>query len=176
MQKAKFKNKHNQGFTLIELILYVGIVSIVVTAAVTFAWNIIYSRVRSQIQVEVNQNMKLVANRIAYEIRTASDIATVSASTLSLENDDLARNPTEVSIASNKIMIGYGSAGDCPTTNPCELTSNNIVANSLTFTDLSSTNAKNVKFSFELSYLNLDNLNEYDSSAQYTTSVTVRSN
>lgn len=181
LQRYKMKKSKNgslatqQGFTLIELILYIGIITLILSSVVTFAWNVIYGRVRSQVQVEVNQDMKLVANRIAYELRTATDINSISANSISLAHEDTSRNPTEITLNGDTIEIGFGSGGECPTTSPCELVGNNVIANSLFFTDLSTANAKTVKFEFSLSYDNPDNLNQYEATADYESSVNLRS-
>src|SRR3989344_8835546 len=84
----------SKGFTLIELILYIAIVGIFISGAILFAWDIIYGRVRSNAQQQVSQNLRLAGKRMIYEIRNASDVNSISASSLSLALTDPARNPT----------------------------------------------------------------------------------
>lgn len=135
------------GFTLIELVLYIGIISIFLTGAILFAWDFIYGRVKSTVQREVGANIRLSSQRITYEIRNSSGINSVSGSTLSLAMNDTSRNPTVFDLSDGRLRIGYGSGGSCPTTSPCELTSNLVNVSSLTFTDQSSgTDSFNIKF------------------------------
>jgi prepilin-type N-terminal cleavage/methylation domain-containing protein len=143
----KYHTKNQQGFTLIELLIYIALLTIFITGAIFFAWDIIFGRVKSSVQQELNQNMRFASQRIAYEIRNASAINLVSATNLSLAQADSARNPTIISLSAGRIMIGWGSSGSCPTTAPCPLTSSDVAITTLTFTNLSSGNAANVRFS-----------------------------
>jgi type II secretory pathway pseudopilin PulG len=168
-------HKSNTGFTLIELLLYVGIVAIVITGAILFAWDVIYGRIKSQTQQEVSQNLRLATKRIAYEIRNASGINSVSGSTLSLAMSDTNRNPTVFDLSGGQVRIGYGSSGSCPTTSPCTLTSNEVTVSTLTFTNRSSgTDSYNVQF--DITIESTADRQEWQITQSYTSSVEVRSN
>ena len=81
------KSKLKRGFTLIEMILYIAIVSIFLTGLVYFTWDLIYGRLKSYIQQEVNQNIRFASARIIYEIRNAKSVnspTSGSSETLSL--------------------------------------------------------------------------------------------
>ena len=147
----KVNSKFLKGFTLVEVILYVAIVAIFITAMVSFAWDAIYGRVKSFTHQEVNQNIRLASKRILFEVRNATGINTpapsASGSTLSLIMADSARNPTVFSVSGERLKVGWGSSGPCPTTAPCNLTSNLVSVTSLTFTNLSQSPSENVKFS-----------------------------
>jgi len=71
-------SKRNSGFTLVELILYIALVSIFLTGVIMFTWDILYGRVKSYVQEEVNQNSRFAAKRIIYEIRNASGVNSVN--------------------------------------------------------------------------------------------------
>lgn len=62
------------GFTFIELILYISIVTIMLTAIVPFGWNIISNGVKSSTQQEVFSQARYVSERLKYEIRSAAGI------------------------------------------------------------------------------------------------------
>lgn len=148
-QNSKFKIR--RGFTLVEMILYVAIVSIFVTAMIEFALNIVYGRVKSYTQQEVNQNMRLAGKRINFEIRNATGVNSVSASSVNLAVSDSARNPTVIGLNGGRLTIGYGVSGSCPTTAPCNLTSNLVNVSNLTFSDLSvSPFSTNIRFSITI--------------------------
>lgn len=127
----------NKGFTFIELIIYVLLITIFVGGIVMFGWDILYGRIKLNVQQAVSENIRFAIKRITYEIKNASDINSVNTSAISLANTDSARNPTIIDIANNRLRIGYGSGGPCPTTNPCYLTDNNVHVTNLTFQNLS---------------------------------------
>jgi prepilin-type N-terminal cleavage/methylation domain-containing protein len=179
MRKPLNKNfNHNinkDGFTLIELLLYVALVSIFITGAVLFAWDIIFGQAKAEILRTVNQEMRFVSQRIMYEIRNAQDINQASASTLSLSMSQAERDPTIIDLSGGQIRIGIGSGGSCPTTNPCALTSDQVVVDALNFIDLSSsTDSKNVKFTVEMS-THADR-REWQHQQTYTGAAELRSN
>ena len=72
LPSTTFKNvlKSGAGFTFIELILYVAIVTIILSALVPFAWSAIETGVKSAVKQEVNANARYLSERIKYEIRT----------------------------------------------------------------------------------------------------------
>lgn len=59
-----------RGFTLIEFIIYIGIVSVILSFAVSFNWDIIYGSIKSQSFREVQQNGRFALEKIIRELRT----------------------------------------------------------------------------------------------------------
>jgi len=168
--------KNNRGFTLIELILYIALVSIFISAAITFAWDIIYGRAKSQVQLEVLQNLKLVSQKINYEIRSASAINSVTATSLSLASLDAAHNPTVIDLNAGAVRIGYGADANCPSSSPCSVTSNLVNVSSLTFSDLSTSVVDNIAYSLTIEANNLGGRQEWQFTKSYRSAVTRRSN
>lgn len=177
-QQVKMLHKKSKGgFTLIELILYVALVSIFISGAILFAWDIIYGSEKAAIQRQVNQNTRLVARRIAYEIRNASAINAVSASDLCLASADSARNPTHIYLSSEQIVMEWGGgSSDCTSMSNSEtLTDTELTVDDLTFTDLSSgTDSYNIEYSFSISSTG-DRI-EFQKTQAYSGSAEVRSN
>lgn len=171
----KYYRNNQAGFTLIELILYMALVSIFISGAILFAWDVIYGQAKSQVQLTVNHNLRFSSQRILYEIRNASDINSVSGSTISLSMSDPARNPTIFDLSAGQLRIGYGSGGNCPTTSPCSLTNDQISVTSLNFTDLSSgVTSKNIKF--DITVESTADKQEWQKQQSYTGTVELRSN
>lgn len=169
------KVQFNQGFTLVEMILYIAIVSIFMTGLVYFTWDVIYGRVKSFVHQEVNQNIRFASKRIAYEIKNAKSVTSPtsgSASSITLEYTEVGRNPTIINVADGRIQIGYGSSGNCPVSNPCFLTSNKLNS-SLSFANLSSGNSSNIKFSITVA--SSGDRQEFNKSETYETAVELRS-
>ena len=157
-----------RGFTLVELILYIAIVTMFMTAVIYFTSDIVYGRVRSQVHQEVNQNMRLASKRIMYEIRNASGVNSVSASSISLASTDSGRNPTVIDrdVSSGRLRIGYGGS-------QYFLTSNKVTVTALNFTDFSTADSTNVKFSITIKATG--DRKEFQKSETYETSVELRS-
>src|SRR5579864_3811602 len=104
------KKQLQDGFTLIELILYIGIVTIMMSALIPFAWNIIEGGVKSSTKQEIFTQAQYVANRITFEIRNASGINSVSPNQISLSTATPATNPTIISLTAGVINLQQGSA------------------------------------------------------------------
>ncbi len=127
-----------QGFTLIELILYIALVAVFITGAVFFAWDVVYGREKAYQQQVVEQSGRAAIARIAYEIRRAKSITSIADEQLVLANGN--GSDTTVALSSGVIQITTGGAG------PYDLTSNQVQITDLSFTDLTSTdnNTKDV--------------------------------
>lgn len=166
--------KKNSGATLVELILYIALLSIFIGGAITFAWDIIYSRVKSNTQRLVSQNLRLASRRIEFEIRNASAITVNDSSTITLTMADSTRNPTIIDLNSGRVQIGVGAGlgGQCSTSARCFLTSNELTISNLTFTNLSSGTSTNIKFS--ITGVASGDTNEFDATQTYTSSVELR--
>lgn len=171
------KNKSNQrGFTFIELILYIALVSIFIGGAITFAWNVIYGGIKSGVEREVNQNLRLAAKRIAFEIRNASAINSVGVSDLCLASATAARNPTRIYVSGGRLRVAWGGGSlNCTSmTSDQPLSTNLVTVSGLTFTDRSAgTLSANVDYSFTVSSTGVRE--EWQASQSYSGSAEVRS-
>lgn len=170
----KNKSKNERGFTLVELTLYIAITGMLMTSMVYFTWDIVYGRVKSTIQQEVNQNMRLASKRILYETRNAVSVNSVTASTLCLEMSDSSRNPTYFHVTSGRLMIGWGGgSSNCTSlTSDEDITSNAVAVSDLTFTDLSSGESENIQFSITIE--SVSDRSEFSKSETYTGSAELR--
>jgi len=134
-QKSLREHKNGAGFTLIELIIYIGIVAIILLVAFNFGWEIIYGNVKSRVVRETQQNARFAMERIAREIRKARAINTPgpggSSNILSLEMADPNLDPTVFDVSDGKLRIAQGTLG------PYELTNDRVIVSALQFTNLS---------------------------------------
>lgn len=162
------------GFTLLELILYIGIVTILLNALVPFAWNMIEGGVKSATEQEVFTQGQYVADRITFEIRNASDITSVSPTQISLAEASSVTNPTIISLNAGVINMKQGSA------TPIALNSVNTTIPSLTFTNYTSADSKtkNIQFVFTIkaNYSGAGTRQEYNGLVNMEGSAEVRSN
>jgi len=106
----------NQGFTLLEMLLYLAMMSLVLVAATLFlAEFTISARVKTAAWQEVERNAHFAMNRVAVEIREAAGI-NVGDSVLGSDPGRLslavavgARNPTVFSVTSGTLYVQQGS-------------------------------------------------------------------
>jgi type II secretory pathway pseudopilin PulG len=140
-----FPISHSQkGFTYIELILYISLITMVIMALVPFAWNVIGGSVKSRNQQEVSAQARAIGERIKWEIRNAKDVQAVTSTQLTLNDFDSTKNPTIIKLNGTNITIKEGTGAEVP------LHSDTIQVTSLTFSDYTSTDdkTKNVQFTF----------------------------
>lgn len=125
----------NQGFTLIEFLLYVAILIIVLSISGGFLWNIIFGNIKETSYQEVQQNGRFAMTKITQEIRRAAGINSpgpgLASSSLSLSMASTTLNPVTFGVADGKLMITRGLKG------PYEITSDRVKVTSLRFTNLS---------------------------------------
>jgi prepilin-type N-terminal cleavage/methylation domain-containing protein len=67
-------SRSRRGFTLLELIIYLGIVGLVLSTATLFAFEFVSTQAKSSALEEVNRNARYAIARIGVEIREASDL------------------------------------------------------------------------------------------------------
>jgi len=72
------------GFTLIELIVYLAIVSIILVSISYLIIDILQNQTRDLARQEVNYNLKFIANYLTRDIREANQIGSLSTTTLVL--------------------------------------------------------------------------------------------
>lgn len=90
---TKIKLQNNQpltkkggGFTLLEALIYISLVSAITIVFTSFTADVISSSVRSLAAKEVNQSARLVMSRISQEIKSAREITSVTANEIILTN------------------------------------------------------------------------------------------
>lgn len=159
--KSNHDNNVN-AFTLIELILYIAIYSIIVTSIISMSLMVVYGRLKINSQKEVIQNLRYVSDRIIYEVKNSSGVTQVSSNQITLANNDPNRNPTSIEFRDNSIYLGAGLDGSCNHTNPCSIVSENIFVDEFVLSDLSkSTNGiDTIGVYLKMSYLNPNNISK----------------
>lgn len=161
--------KNKAGFTFIELILYIAIVTIMLSALIPFAWNIIGTGAKSNTEQEVFSQARFISERIKYEIRNATGINSVSATSISLGP---VATPTIIDVLSGNLRITQGAVTTA-------LNSPDVVISALTFTNNTSADnkTKNISYQFTLSAIpTTSTRNEFSETTTIRSSAEVRSN
>lgn len=163
-----------KGFTLVEMILYVALCSLLLVSISTLLSSLLSARVRSQAINEVNQQGFQVMHLMTSTIRNGRSIQTPSigatSSLLSVTVVNSIASPTIFNIASGTLRIQEGSGVSVA------LTNSRVSASALQFQNVSSasTTEKIVKLTFVLSSNNISGRSEYSFSKTFTGSATLR--
>lgn len=148
------KSNQQNGFTLVETIIYLAIMAIVMTSFLYFGSAIFDYRHKVYAVQEVQANERMAINFLSQKIREAKDvnigqsIFNTDPGVLSLTMDDSNRNPTIISLNQDDgvLQITEGIFA------PVAITSENVKIKNLVFTNLSSQSIKNIKFNLTVEY------------------------
>ncbi len=149
--------KNHKGMTLVELILYVALFMIFIGGVVSIGVELITVRVKTRVGQNVVASSRQVMKRIAYEIRNASAINSMTPQSISLATADATRNPVVITKTGNKITIGWTGGITCAVASPCDLTSSDLVVNQLNFVSMSDAGNKSASIKYDLTISNLNN-------------------
>ncbi len=165
--------KNKNGFTFIELILYMALVGMMMSYLTPLAWNMILGSKKVVTQQELSTQARFVSERIKREIRNANGINSVTATSISLISADLAKNPTIIDHSSGYVRITWGSS------TPVNLNSVDTIVPTFTFTNYSTTasaTSKHIGFEFTMDTNYNSERHEYYQSVTMRSSAEIRSN
>jgi Tfp pilus assembly protein PilW len=165
--------KKKPGFTLVELLLYVGISSAILLATSIFLSVLLESRVKNQTISEVEQQGVQVMQLITQTVRNADliNIPTIGASgaSLSVNNSLASTTPTVFDLSGGVIRIKEGANV------VINLTNSKVTVSNLSFFNLSRTSTPGVvKIIFTLSSVNPSGRNEYSFSKTFVGSAAIK--
>lgn len=167
------KHRHKRGFTLIEILLYVSLASVILLTVSAFLGILLQSRVKNQVVAEVEQQAQHVIQTIGPAIRNAEDITSPlvggSATSLTLDIYDAADDPTVFDLSGGVIRIteGAGSVVD--------LTTSRVNVSSLTFTNITKDDTPGtVRIEFTISYNSSSSRQEFSYSKDYYATYNLR--
>jgi len=144
--RKKFK-KFQKAFTLIEVLIYTAIFSVVAAGIMGVAWNITRLHTTQIASNEVDENLRYIMNLVNSKVRKANIIKEASSTTLVLEMPDSTKSPVTFSLSNGVLYMQEGTA------EPVAITSNRVVVQSLTFQKIEVAGAKGgVKINITLAY------------------------
>jgi type II secretory pathway pseudopilin PulG len=136
-----------KGFTIIELLIYLAIVTTVITSLVFYGMSVSDSRSKIYAAQEVNSSARQVMQIISQKIRTATAINNLTSNSLNLAMDNPAVDPTVIDLDQGRIRIQSGANPALP------ITSNHVQVTQLQFTDLTTTsNQPSIKIDISLQF------------------------
>lgn len=161
------------GFTLLELLLYTSLVSVMLLIVSVFLSFLLESRVKNQTIAEVEQQGLQVMEAISQIVRNSEAInapaQSTSAPSLSLDVITAGNDPTVFDVASGVIRITEGAG------TPIALTNTRVIASDVLFQNLTLAGTPGtVRIQFILTHANPGGRNEYSFSKTFTGSATLR--
>ncbi|MDP2656077.1 MAG: prepilin-type N-terminal cleavage/methylation domain-containing protein [bacterium] len=166
-------NQTQSGFTLVELLLYVSIASIILLAISGLLSVLLHARIKNQTIADVEQQGVVVMQEITQVLHNASDVDSptigTSASSLSVHTYTAGNNPTVLDLSSGVLRIKEGANAFVPLTNT-RVTASNFTVQNLSHTGTPGT----VRIQFTLDHVNPEGRNEYSYSKIFIGSATLR--
>jgi prepilin-type N-terminal cleavage/methylation domain-containing protein len=161
------------GYTLIELLLYMAIVGILLSAVSAFFGVTADARIKNQSVNEVNSQGTYALDYMAQTIRNASSITSPAAAgtdtQLTLVVPTSSLSPTVFNLSSGVLQVKEGTAA------AVALTSSRVQVTSMTIKNLTRSGTTGcVQISLTIARVNANNRNEYDYTRTFTTTATVR--
>lgn len=161
-----------RGFTLIEFLLYIGILTVVLALACGFLWNIIFGTIKATSHQEVQENGRFILTKMTQEIKKASGVNSplggATSTVLSLAMANASLDPTVFDLVDGKLRITSGAHG------PYELNSDQVTVNNFQFTDLSySGTPGTIRVEMTVSHINPDGRIEYEASADFRSTISL---
>lgn len=171
--KSKLKTK---GFTLIEVIVYIAVLSIVITTVISFLlWTMQANNKSGAIREVLNNEQRILAV-ITEEVRSAQSIYTPTTTSTQLSLETMNNIPDgedmtyeDFYLASSTLFLKREEQ------DPIQLNSDDVLIKNLNFTIVSNTSTyPSVLISFEVDYKNPSNSPQYSASVSVTSSVSMR--
>lgn len=161
------------GFTLIEFMLYIGLIGILVTFIGAVGLNVLFGKAKLSTIEEVGQNARFSLETIIRSIENAESIVTptvgATSSTLTLVMASTTLHPTVFDLSSSTVRREEGSGGTIA------FTSGNVVVSDLSFSNVSYAGTPGtVRIEMTIALENPENRQEYEFEKTFYTSATVR--
>lgn len=164
---------NKRGFTLVELLLYLGVAATMVLIASELVSLLFQSRSKQRTIFEVEGQGIQVIQRVLQTVRNADGINApaqgASATALSLDVRDDVLDPTIFDLSGGALRLREGAGA------PVVLTNSRVTASALTFQNLAAAGTPgSIRITFTITYVNPTGRNEYEFAKTFTTSASRR--
>ena len=153
MEKIK-----NNGFTIIEFLVYIAVLAIVINVIGGVALNVFQVGARTDAIQEVAHNGRFSMQKIGQAIKSASSVVlpSVEGASLVLEFEESDKNPTIFDVSGDVLRMKEGNKGYV------DLTTSKVNIENLKFKKVSFNGLDSVEIEINVSFDNQKELPEYD--------------
>ena len=161
------------GYTLLELLLYISLYSIIMMSIMGLLLTLLQVRIKSRTVAEVDQQGIQIMQSITQAIRNSDNINSplvgASADALSLDMPEATLDPTVFDLSNGTARITEAANA------PVVLSNSLVTVSDVTFTNLSRPQTPgNIRVQFIITYINNAGRNEYDYSKTFTGNASLR--
>jgi type II secretory pathway component PulJ len=150
-----------KGFTLIELVIYMGLMSIVIGLFAGILVTIVRIQTQQTSSRQVSSELNFIMNTITRDIRDAQSLS-VTTSTLEITTYEASTTPTIITIENGAVAKKEGANATST------LSTDRVFADALTFTNLSSGDTQAVQVILTLAFNTENPAQEYSQTLQTT--------
>ncbi len=162
-----------KGFTLVELLLYIGLAAMILIAVVEVTAVVLQARVKYQTVTEVEQQGKQILQIVSQIVRNANSITSPLAgqqgTSATIAVATPAKNPTTIALTGDQLFLteGFGA--------PVALHADYLAVSNVQFKNISTAGSSgSVLIRFTLSRRNPANKNEFNYSRTFYGTATLR--
>ncbi|KPJ71820.1 hypothetical protein AMJ50_00720 [Parcubacteria bacterium DG_74_3] len=166
----------NKSFTLMEILVYIGVLSVIIVAISSFFLWAIRSNTKTRVTRETLDNSRRSMEIIIYEIKEAQSVytPTSSSSQLSLETTHYLPQGEKISYI-DFYLCGTQLCLKKESQSPIALTSERVEVKNLFFTQVATTSTlPSIRVSLTIDYKNPSNLPEYQASVNLSSTASLR--
>ncbi|MFH1142361.1 MAG: hypothetical protein ABIH67_02790 [Candidatus Uhrbacteria bacterium] len=175
--------RKQRGFTLLEYVIYIGIVTMVLISMIDFAWLLLNDQAKQEITADINDLGTHSLDQITYYTHRASSIS--SATVLNINPGKLVLSfstgpdvifetyPETIMIGNTPVMITKLRMEEVGV-NQVDLTSERVNVTNFVITDLSGTEATTINIDITFESVNPEENKVYESENSWSTTITTR--
>ena len=168
MQHRIFKTRR-KAFSLLEMLLYISIMSVVIVVASALFSMLIEGRQRNQALVEVQQQGNFILDTFSTTLKNSRNILNITSNSLTFETYDEQLNPVIISESEGIISISYAGGTSSA------LNTDSVLVNDFTIIDVSNSHTTgSVKLEFSISYNTSSQRNVLSVTESFTTTASIR--
>lgn len=97
------KHKLNRGVTIVELLVYIGLLSVFMIILVDVFTAILAARLQSQSTSTLNQDARYILSRITYDVENSAIFAVPNPTTLTVGTDTFTLSGNDITLNSVKL-------------------------------------------------------------------------
>ena len=168
--------KKDGGFTLMEVLVYIGILSIIVVVIFSFLVSSIHYSSKAKVMREASDNARRAMQIMIYEIKEARTIYLPTSTSTQLSLETIHYLPTGERITYIDFYIcGTQLCLKKESQSPIPLTSDKVEVRKLVFTRVVTDQIPSVQIELEIDYKNPHNRPEYQASVNLKSAASLRS-